>query len=52
MNVRMADEMGMKVLVGLAYEPSFWDKIDREPDLLDVYLQRVKVELTSEETGV
>jgi hypothetical protein len=40
--LRMADEAGMKVLVGLAHEPSFWDKIDREPDLLDVYLQRVR----------
>ena len=52
MNIRMADEVEMKVLVGLAHERSFWDRIDRESDLFDVYLQRVKVELTSEETGV
>lgn len=41
--MRLADEAGMKVFVGLAHDESYWMNIDREPDLLDVYLQRLNV---------
>jgi hypothetical protein len=41
--MRLADEAGMKVFVGLAHDESYWSSIDKEPDLLDVYLQRTKV---------
>jgi hypothetical protein len=41
--LRLADEAGMKVFVGLAHDESYWRSLDREPDLLGVYLQRRKV---------
>lgn len=38
----LADESGMKVLVGLVYDPGFWEKIERDPDLVSVYLRRLR----------
>jgi Domain of unknown function (DUF4434) len=42
--LRLADDAGMKVLVGLAEDERFWKSIEREPDLLAVYFQRLKVQ--------
>lgn len=42
--LRIADERGMKVLVGLAHDDTFWESIEREPDLLEVYFRRIEFE--------
>jgi Domain of unknown function (DUF4434) len=42
--LRLADDAGMKVFVGLAQDESFWQSIEREPDLLAVYFQRSKLQ--------
>jgi hypothetical protein len=38
-----ADEAGISVLVGLAHDPTFWQRIGRDPALVEVYLRRVEV---------
>ncbi len=42
--LRLADRAGMRVFVGLAHDSSFWQKIKRDPELLEVYLRRVRLE--------
>jgi hypothetical protein len=41
--LQMADAAGLKVWVGLTQDPAFWEKISREPHLVDVYLRRVRL---------
>jgi hypothetical protein len=38
-----ADEAGISVLIGLAHDPTFWQRIGRDPALVEVYLRRVEV---------
>jgi len=42
--LQLADESGIRVRVGLAYDPEFWDKIRLESPLrdVDVYLQSLR----------
>jgi len=40
--LHLADGAGMKVLVGLAYDPKFWERIRRHPALVEVYLRRLQ----------
>ncbi len=39
----LADASGMEVLLGLVYDPQFWEKINREPQLVEVYLRRLRL---------
>ena len=39
----LADAAGLGVLVGLVYDPSFWQRVNREPQLVAVYLRRLRV---------
>lgn len=41
--LRLADELNMDVLVGLAHHSEYWDKIKRPPALLEVYFGRRRV---------
>lgn len=41
--LRLADAAGMKVYVGLAHDPTFWEKIRRDPVLVEVYLRRLRL---------
>jgi hypothetical protein len=34
---------GMRVWLGLVYDPQFWSQIQREPALVDVYLRRLRL---------
>lgn len=38
--LQLADESDMRVLVGLAHDSQFWQKIDRRPNLVEVYFGR------------
>jgi hypothetical protein len=38
-----ADEAHLEVLVGLVHDPGFWEKINREPKLVEVYLRRLRL---------
>jgi hypothetical protein len=40
--LRLAEESRMTVLVGLAHDPAFWDRIAREPALVEAYLRRLR----------
>jgi hypothetical protein len=40
--LRLAEESGMGVLVGLAHDPAFWERIDGEPPLVEAYLARLR----------
>jgi hypothetical protein len=39
----LADKSGMKVMVGLAHDPAYWEKIKSQPMVLEVYLQRLRL---------
>ncbi len=39
----LADAEGLEVLVGLVYDPFFWQRVNREPPLVAVYLRRLRV---------
>lgn len=39
----LADEAGMEVFVGLAHDSDYWSRIDRDPDLVEVYLTRLRL---------
>ena len=41
--MQLADAAGMKVWVGLAHDPGFWEKIRRDPKLVEIYLRRVRL---------
>lgn len=41
--LRLADESRMSVLVGLAHDPEFWERIAREPVLVEAYLRRLRL---------
>jgi len=41
--LRLADEAGIKVRVGLAHDSGFWSKIGRDPELVEVYLRRLRL---------
>ena len=41
--MHLADAAGMKVWVGLAHDPGFWEKIHRDPKLVGIYLRRVRL---------
>lgn len=41
--LQLADAAGMKVFVGLAHDPTFWEKIRRDPVLVEVYLRRLRL---------
>jgi hypothetical protein len=40
--LRLADESRMTVLVGLAHDPAFWERIAREPAVVEAYLRRLR----------
>ncbi len=41
--LRLADETGMKVLIGTAHDTFFWKSIEREPELVEIYLRRSRL---------
>ena len=41
--MQLADAAGLKVWVGLAHYPGFWEKIRRDPKLVEIYLRRVRL---------
>ena len=45
----LAASTGIKVWLGLVYDPQFWNKIQREAALVEVYLRRLR--LQSQETA-
>lgn len=45
--LELAERAGMKVHVGLAHDPAYWEKIKRDPDLLEVYLRRLHLRSTT-----
>jgi hypothetical protein len=40
--LQLADAAGLKVWVGLAYDSGFWEKIKRDPKLVEIYLRRLR----------
>jgi hypothetical protein len=40
----LAAAAGIKVWLGLVYDPHFWEKINREPALVEVYLRRLSLQ--------
>ena len=40
--LKLADEAGIKVWVGLAADSTYWQHIQRDPALVDVYLRRLR----------
>ncbi len=41
--LQQADAAGLHVLVGLAHDPGYWEKIRRDPALVEVYLRRARL---------
>lgn len=41
--LQLADAAGLQVWVGLAHDPGFWEKICRDPELVEVYLRRMRL---------
>ncbi len=41
--MQLADAAGLHVWVGLSHDPEFWDKIRRDPKLVEVYFKRVRL---------
>jgi hypothetical protein len=41
--MQLADAAGLDVWVGLSHDPEFWDKIHRDPKLVEVYFRRVRL---------
>jgi hypothetical protein len=41
--LRLADEGQMRVFVGLAHDSTYWQKIKRDPALIEVFLRRLRV---------
>jgi hypothetical protein len=41
--MQLADAAGLKVWVGLSHDPEFWEKIRRDPKLVEIYLRRVRL---------
>ena len=41
--MQLADAAGLQVWVGLSHDPKFWDKIRRDPKLVEVYLRRLRL---------
>ena len=41
--MQLADAAGLHVWVGLSHDPEFWDKIRRDPKLVEVYFRRVRL---------
>jgi Domain of unknown function (DUF4434) len=42
--LQLADAAGLKVWVGLAHDSSFWEKIRRDPQLVEIYLRRLRLQ--------
>lgn len=41
--LKLADGAHMELLLGLVYDPQFWEKINREPQLVEIYLRRLRL---------
>jgi hypothetical protein len=41
--MQLADAAGLQIWVGLSHDPEFWDKIRRDPKLVEVYFRRVRL---------
>lgn len=41
--LQLADHAGIQVLVGLVEDPAYWSRIKRDPALVEVYLQRLRL---------
>ena len=41
--MQLADAAGLHVWVGLSHDPEFWDKIRRDPKLVEVYFRRLRL---------
>lgn len=41
--LKLADAAGMQVLVGLAHDSGFWEKISRDPELVEIFLRRLRL---------
>jgi hypothetical protein len=42
--LQLADAAGIKVWLGLAYDSCFWEKICRDPKLVEIYLRRLRLQ--------
>jgi hypothetical protein len=45
--LELADQAGMQVIIGLVYDPGFWEQISRPPPLVEDYLRRSQLKSVS-----